>query len=510
MKIKVIIKQILILIIAVVCLSKNSSANSGAKVLTTDNFTINYNISNSICAVALAARLESYHDKISSFLEYNSPFRINVFVSEKNNKLQLLDLNNNIFVPTGGNFNIIEKELFSKIFMIYLHEIMRDGRGTSAIDETFINAIIQYSDTEYKYIDLLRNDLLDIKQMTSIDLENIDRLNKDEQKEVYTVLIDFIISNYGKKNLIRILKDTDYYNGFYKSLSKITGENINLISENFNVFLHKQKSDSSAKTSNKKQLLHEIDEFTDISYSVSVNDIAAVLQQNKNDFRLLLKSRQNCSTIKLVHNEGGSFFADVVFLNNDTLALVENVKSGSIIHIYDIKNFKFINEISIPYLFISDINPLNDSSLIFSAMCGFRSDIYTFKINTGELGMLTESGDNYCPVVVNNKIYFISNTNKNSIVEMDTISGKLKTIFSSEQAISHLNCVNEKMLVFSKKMNGLDDIFTFDLQAGNLRQITRNNNSNLAPQISGNYFYFFSFYKYKYQLFLDVYNPAEY
>jgi len=122
-------------------------------------------------------------------------------------------------------------------------------------------------------------------------------------------------------------------------------------------------------------------------------------------------------------------------------------------------------------------------------------------VNNGDLDILTETGANHFPVMLKNKTYFLSNKNKFSIIELDSRSGTFKTLFSTEQEITRLNSDNDKLLVFSMNMNGSDNIFTIDVQSGNLSQITKGINSNLAPQISGKYLYYFSFFKSRYQIF---------
>lgn len=509
--------QIIIIILSILFITKNSSAISTEKVLTTDHFKINYNQNNSSLAVTVALKSESCNDSITTFLELESPSRINIFISE-NSGQKIYRKVNDLYVESNGNFDLSEKALYQNIFMVYLHNIFQNRKGFKITGESFVSAIIQYPGLERGMIETQINDLVNYSQISSIDLTGIGKYSNDEQTIIYIALTDFIISSYGKNIFIQSLKDTAYYDNYFLSLSKITGIPIMTISDNFNTFLCKYKHQQSEESENNKKLFHDIDEFSDISYSISVNNSVAVLQKNINIFRLLLKSGENFNSISLEQSECESFYSDVMFFDNNRIALIEILKSGSTIHIFDIKNNKFSDKKFLPSLFISAIAPADDSNnssekhynMIFSALCGSSSDIYTFNIETGDFNVLTENGYNYFPVSLKDKIYFVSNTDKGSIIESDFKSGKIKTLFSTERKIFHLAVADENTVVFSTKINGLENIFSFDLTSGKLCQVTSDSHSNLSPRITGKKIYFLSFYRSKYRLFFDIYNPAEF
>jgi hypothetical protein len=498
-----------ILIITVIFFHGASTVSASSKTIDTDHFIINYTPSTSSCAASLTLLLESYHKKISDFLEIDSLVKINVILTEEDtSEINFPVKQENIKISTDGNFKNIADKIYNEIFAIRLHEMMRNNSGSLSSDKNFTDAVIKYSRTERGFIELILNDLVNEDHISSIAFDEIQKYSKIRQDAVYTVLIDFIITKYGKKIFIQSLKDADYYSGFYKSLSRISGDEISVITENFNTYLQQHNYGKSPDEKNRKKLFHNIAEFSDIAFSISEGEQAAILQKNENEYRLHLKSKSSESNINLKHAESGSWFNDLVYMKNDQLALVEIIKAGSTIHIYNMENSKLLNSIFLPYIFISNINSIENGNVIFSAACGSARDIYTFNFSNMELNILTESGNNYFPLKIKDKVYFVSKTGRNSINEFDTASGEIKTLFSTDQDISHLSRVNEKALIFSLKLNGLSNIFSFDLQTGTLHQITKDNNSNMSPRISGKFLYFFSFFQSNYRIFFDDYNNA--
>lgn len=514
--------QIIIFVFTILFISNVSYAASTVKVLTTDHFKINYNLNDSGFAIAVAVKAESCNDAITAFLEMEHPSRINIFLSEKRDqkffRKTYYNISNDLFFSSNCNFNVVESELYKNIFTIYLNTLLQNGKGYKIIGDNFVNALIQYPGLEDDFIETRISDLVNTSQISSIDLTGIEKYNEDEQTIIYYALIDFIISNYGKKILIQSLKDAAYYDNYYLSLSEITGVSIKAISDNFNTFLCKYKPLSIAEPENKKRLFRSIDEFIDISYSIADDNTVAVLQKNNNTFKILLKNGENFKSIILDHSESESFFSEIAFINNNQLAIVEILESGSTILCFDIKNYKFSEKRFLPSLYISAISPVDGSenssechyNMIFSARCGSASDIYTFNIKTGDFNILTETGNNYFPVSLKDKVYFIINNDKNSIVESDSRSGINKILFSTEGKISDLSIADENTLVFSTKIDGLKNILSFDLSSGRLRKVTCYSHSNLLPRISGKNIYFLSFYKSKYQLFFDTYNPSDF
>jgi len=503
---KTIIKfQILFLIFTCLFLSKNGFTS--AQILTTDHFIIRFNNNSVNCAVASASRLELYHNIITSYLGIETMDRVNIFLTpEKNISFIPVKKHNELYISTDSNFTEPENKIYNELFLLYLREIMPDGKGISIIDKNIILALMRYPVTEQKFTELIINDLVNNSKITSIEFTGINKYDKEIQLSIYTALIDFITIDYTKKTLIQALKDADYYGGFYESLSKITGDSVQVISGNFSSYLQKHKSDMNI-ASNK--LLHENGEYTDISYSISENGQLAVLQKNNGDFRLILKDEKTITKNILKHSENGTVFKNPVFISNNQIALTEIHESGSTIHIYNTGSKTFSGKMYIPYLFISDINYLKDRSFIFSAGCGLTSDIYTLDMNTGKFNIITESGNNFSPAILNDKVYFISNTDKSSIIELNVKSGEIKTLFSTDQKISHLNSAKGEKLIFSLKISGLENIYTFDLQSGNLHRVTNDLNSSIAPQIYERHIFYLLFFKSKYQLFVNEYNPAD-
>jgi len=502
--------KILFLILTSLFVSGNISDLVSSEILTTDHFIINFNLNNSSCAVALAGRLESYNESAASFLEIETMEKINVFItSERNINFNPINKSNELYISTDSDLTDPENIIYNKIFLFNLRSIMNDGKGLSTLDVNFINAIIGYTVTEKNLAELIVNDLVNNSSITSIEFDKINKYTNDVQLSIYTALINFIITVYDKKILIQTLKDADYYGGFYDSLSSITGDSITSISEKFNSYLKKHESDLYNVSNSKKQMQQESDEFIDTCYSISENGQIAVLQKKSDSFRVVIKNEKNNVEINLDHSENGTIFNNLIFLDNEQLALTEIHKSGSTIHIYNTVSNQSVGKVFLPYLFISGIDYSGDKKFIFSAVCGLTCDVYTLDMNSGILKILTESGNNYSPVILKDKAYFISGTNKSSIIEFNIRSGEMKTLFSTDQKISRLKSANGEILIFSLKINDLDNIYTLDVQSGNLRKYINDIASCISPGISGPNIYYLSFFKSKYRLFFTAYNPAD-
>lgn len=488
----------------------NSYASGYSEILNTDHFIIQFDLKNSSCAAALAPRLELYHELITSFLDTEITNRVKIILTTRDNdNLQIIKSSSEQYIYTDGNLNDPEQNIYCDIFSLYLQNITLKSGGSLSIDKNFVSALMRYPVTEKKFTELIINDLAVNCGITAVEFKNIKTYHNEIQFGIFTALIDFVISSYNKKILMQSIRDADYYEGFYKALSAITGDSETVIAEKFNAYLSKHESGSDADLDTKKEFLKNNDEFTDISFDISGNGQIAVIQKNSGGFRILLKNGEKDSAIPLNVSQSGSTFNDIDFAGNNKLALTETDKTGSTIHIFDIGSNKITASISMPYLFISDINYLKDDEFIFSAGCGLTSDIYTIDITGGKFSIITQSGNNYSPVMLNDKIYFISGTTKSNIIELDNKSGELKTLFSTEQKISHLDNAAGGKLVFSLKLNGLENIYTLDIKSGGLQRMTDGASSNILPRATETAIFYFSFYKSKYRIFSTAYKQAD-
>ena len=305
-------KRLLLFIILILFAHKISQASAYDKTLITDHFTINFNTRTSAYTFAIASKLEAYNSIISSFFEMDFLERVNVHVYY-NQSSSSAD-NNTIYVSTAENFLDTQERIYRELFLIYLERLMHSG-GLSRLDKNFIEALISFPGTEHK-------------------------TEQKKEQEIHTLFIRYIISNYGKKIFIQSLKDTKYYDGFYKSLSGITGEGIDKISDNFNLFLQKNGKDISDIKNAERPLNDKGDKFRDRSFTVSLNNLTVT---------------------------------------------AEVIKTGSKIHLFNIAENKITDSFFIPMLFIKEINLANSETLIFSAYCGLNIDVYTFNIKSREL-----------------------------------------------------------------------------------------------------------------------------
>jgi len=289
-----------------------SQASAYDKTLVTDHFVINFNTPTSAYTLAIASRLEAYNAIISSFFETDFLERVNVYVYYDQSSSSAD--NNTIYVSTAENFFDTQERIYRELFFIYLERLMH-SKGLAKLDKNFISALISFPELEHK-------------------------IEHKTEQEIHTLFIYYIISNFGKKIFIQSLKDTKYYGGFCKSLSKITGESIDKISDNFNLFLQKSGKD--------------------------ISDI-------KNAERLL--------------NDRGDKFSDRSFTaSRDNLTVTaEIIKTGSKIHLLNIAENKITDSFFIPMVFIREINLVNSETLVFSAYCGLNIDVYTFNIKSREL-----------------------------------------------------------------------------------------------------------------------------
>lgn len=505
-----IIIRLLLIIIMFPFLSGSSYALESSEILNTDHFIIQFDVNNSSCAAALAPRLESYHELITSFLDTEITNKVKIVLTTHDNEnLQIIKNNSELYIFTDSNLNDPEQNIYGDIFSLYLQNVTLNAGGRSSLDKNFTSALMRYPITEHKFTELIINDFAVNSGITAVKFKNIKTYNNEIQFSIYTVLIDFIISDYNKKILMQSIKDADYYEGFYKALCAITGDSETVIEEKFNTYLSIQKSGSDAESDIKTLILKNDDGFTDISFDISGNGQIAVIQKKAGSFRLLLKKGEKDTVTYLNGSQKNSIFNDIDFAGNDKLALTETDKTGSTIHIFDTESNKITFSIFIPYLFISDINHLKGDEYIFSAVCGFTSDIYRLDITGRKFSIITESGNNYSPVMLNDKIYFISDTSKSSIMELDNKSGELKTLFSTDQKISHLDSSAGDKLVFSLKINGLEKIYAFDIKSGGLQRLTNEPASNILPRASEAGIFYFSFFKSKYRIFSSAYKPAD-
>jgi len=502
---------ILFLIFIILSAHKISQASTDDKILITDHFVVNFNIETGAYAFAIATRIEAYNSVITSFLETDFIERVNVFIYNNRSKYMSSSINDRINIFADENFFDTEKSIYENIFFLYLEKLMHGSEGLTQINKNFIEALISFSRIEQKHLNVILSDLINELLLSSIDIENMDSLNESVQQEIYTAFTYYAISNYGKKIFIQSLKDTAYYNGFFQSLSNITGESINKISEGFNLFLQKKGKDISHIKNNGRLLIDRDDKFSDVSFSIIGESKVVILQKDKDKYRFLLKDRDEVKEINLKLSEQGSYFNNIVSLDNNFIAVSEIVKNGSRIFLFDLIKNDFTDSLLIPMVFIRDINPINNEAFIFSAYCGLTSDIYTFNIKSREFKVITESGNNSYPLMIGNKIYYISYLNrnniidKNNIIELDMLSGKKNTLFSTDMKILYLKPVNDKALIYSINLNGCDTVYIYNLTSGKMEKIINAICLNNMAYVFNKYIYYISLHKGMSRIFVDEY-----
>jgi hypothetical protein len=500
----------LLLTIIIILLSGSVYAVDSIRTLTSSHFIINYNISESNPAIKLSSDLESMYDTISRFLEIDPLEKIHLKITKDLTSITPADeFNQNyefISIYPEGDYNRIKSELYDRLFTVFLRKLIQTQNITSVIPENFIQALRRYPVMNRQLQNVMLNDLVNIEGLTSISLNQISTLNTTQQQLVYSAFIDFIISSYGKKILIQSLKDAVYYNGFFNSITMITGDSAGTIETGFNSWLLQYKSGSRLETDDRMKLIHLKDECENSSYSISDDGQIALLQIKDNQYRIFLKNKTSEEIIYLKKTGIQSSFNELIFVSKSRLAVVEILLNGSKILIYDIPGKKIVKQIPLSQLFIDEIQYSEKNKFIFSAWCGSHSDIYTFDIETDQFNIITESGNNYYPLILNNKAYYVSVSDKNNIRELDLSSGEIKSIFSSERKISDLNKVNNHTFTFFMNLNGADTLYIMDTQSGNLNRINTASPSISKPQITGRHIYFFSFFKGRYRLFTYEYN----
>ncbi|MCL1834374.1 MAG: hypothetical protein FWG49_07730, partial [Leptospirales bacterium] len=238
-------KLFLPLIILILFTHKISPASTDDKTLITDHFAINFNAENSAYTFAIAARLEAYNVIITSFFETDFLERVNVFIANSKSKYISNNESGGIYISADENFFDTEKKIYEDLFLIYLERLMYGIEGLDRIDKNFIKVLISFPKMEQENLNAILSDLINESLSSPINIENIGSCHEAIQREIYTAFTHYIISDYGKKIFIQSLKDAEYYNGFFKALSSITGEEIDKISEKFNLFLKKSLNDVS-------------------------------------------------------------------------------------------------------------------------------------------------------------------------------------------------------------------------------------------------------------------------
>jgi hypothetical protein len=505
-------KSFFLIFFVIVCLLflEKTYAVDSARTITSPHFIILYDISESSIAIQSASDLESFHDTISGFLEADPLEKFHVKISG----------NFGITIPAGGfyreqsilhinpgaDYNRTKVELYDNLFIIFLSKLVHAKTIGSVLEKNLISALKQHPVTSREIQSIKFSDLVNIEDISSINLNNISKFHPEQQQIIYSAFIDFIISSYGKKILVQSLKDTVYYGGFFKSVSMITGKTAADIETGFNSWLKQFKSGSRLNAGTKIEAVHLKDEFNDTSFSISEDGQTAILQVKNTKFRILIKNGSSEMIIPLEKTESDNSFNELLFINNNRLAVVEILKSGSKILIYDILRGEFVKTIIFPYLFINEVKCSGIEKMIFSARCGSKSDIYTYDIKSEEFNIITDSGKNYSPLLLNDKAYFVSVTDKSSITELNIITGESKSIFSAEREISDLNRADDNTFTFLMNINGNDTVYIMDSQSGNLSRMSLVIPSINKPRVSGRFIYFFSFFKSRYRLFKYEYN----
>ncbi|MFA5518497.1 MAG: hypothetical protein WDA74_04505 [Spirochaetota bacterium] len=498
-------KNILVLIIfaASIYSPLNSYAFTTWNVLNKNGYKMHYTNTAKEYALNLSADIENNFVRIKNFIGYKPDSCFDIYLVQKGYKWNIV----NFFKVSGNGIKVYIDEDYNKsvnriweysvdktISMLYDKSSglsVQKIRGyESWLSQTLAHYIIEGFSSED---DMILRSLIARHITLPLSSDATQQFSKTEIKALHLGLVYFITESYGNNLMISILNNISYCGGFIKSLEFISGHNLETVEKDFNNFFESRyfevlkNNDSINKT-----------KISDLNNSniLAVNQKGEILAYNNLTHNIdFLLSDSGSESMKLnimasipfkAHRKNiiqGSFY------NGNRVVITVTGECGTHFYFYNILNLSLQQKIFIPYVFLRELSGSHfHDGIVFSGSEGKRNGIFILNTESMEIEKVTKGKGFYCfPAVLNNeKIIFVEKTDKRSVFKIDRKGENMTLLWEPRNTVKDLAVSEKGDLYFSWNLDGIYNIYRFNISEKKITQLTNYNTGAFNPLIYKN------------------------
>lgn len=466
--------------------------------LKTGHFIVTYDENETPYAAFIAELAESQYGRIESFLSYSLDEPVKISISRSGSANTLPGFNNSLPVSSASDIRVTESELYYGLFMLFLKGMSAGSSGFSPVKKDNINhqaVLCSYSIRGFDASnELILKGYYRSSRGAGISLTGSVDAEREEMEALYSGFLYFIESSYGKKIMLRALKEINYYGGFINSLASVTGKTPENINGEFDVFLA-QKFKEHEPSLEKQQVLELSKDgyISDFSISPDGNSLV-ILAEKEGKQWVERRELSGARGLAIKELESGTVFINLRHADGDYMVLAGNSSEESSVQIYTSDSLIRKREFRLPGIFINRITLYGDTFFLNSSY-GVSEGILSADFGAGLLkrrpsDRLMHDSD---IIAVKGKIFYVAKRDFYEVIEADSETGEEEPVVKSKDEISSVSSSANQIIISTNSSYG-GKILLFDPENRTLKQLLSLESPVYKALIKGDTVYSLTYY----------------
>ena len=435
-------------------------SETGGEILSlkTEHFNLTYQIDETPYAVTVAELAEEYFRQIEAFLDFSLNESVNISIgSFKGNSAEQVLLNG-LKINSGSNFSVMKERLHQSLFSIFLSEISRES-GKSFLDRTddslFADSLCRYSIEGFSEgSHFILSDYIYNQKHNGINISEIDSLPGEIASSLYPAFFCFIETAFDREVMLRALKDKDYYGNFLNSLSAVSGKSIEIINNEFSLYLASEIPVIKTEIPGEQFLKTAGGGVIDFAISSEDNLLAALVNSGEKNLIIMINLVDGTETARI--DVKTFFLLKNIFFINKGIAVTGNSEEGSFISFYDLNLKEKNREIKLPFIYINNAAPSADkNAIIINSQHGIETGLLELDFKGGNLKkIIAEKVNRFSGLAcLNDSIYYSYGKDINVFTKIINESVPEYAVIRLNGEITSLNISGEIILVSVNSFN---------------------------------------------------------
>jgi len=342
-------------------------------------------------------------------------------------------------------------------------------------NDFFEEMLCRYSATGFNVINelILRDKFLN-KETGKFNITELNNYKDDTTEAVYTGFFYFIESSYGRKVMLRAIKDAAYYDSFVNSLNSVTGKSYEDINSEFYSFLSAKFSGTFDNSNNTA--------FSDVQFNGNIKDfviyndkIAVLVEITGNNFIEIkdIHTRKTISSEALPEN---IIYRRIGCVFNNQLSVTGNSGEGTTLLIYKTDPMLLSREIKLPGIYINSLcNSGEDEVFLFNSIFGISSGIIEADHNSLVLKKISTSNIavNSDLVFLGDSVYYLAKKDYNELIELNIKTGAERSLLKLKDGISSLTVSRNNIIIAANNHSG-GYVSLFNTENGSIKSLVSN------------------------------------
>lgn len=491
-------KRISVFFAVLICAVEAYSIDvSDTALLKTPHFIIKYNPNSTPYAAVIADRAETHYRAIESFLSYSLNEELKIAIYDDCYS-SLSPEYNSIKLSSASNFYDTDDKLYSQIFIKFYRSMSRQTSeliNLKPVNDYFVEMLCRYSAAGFNINnELILRDYFLNREAGKINIVELNNYKDDSAEAVYSGFFYFLESSYGRKVMLRALKDAAYYGSFANSLNSITGKANQEINSEFNSFLSAKFSGNVYSCNNNP--------FSDIQLNGNIKDflifkdkLAALVDIDGNSFIEIM----DLHTGKTVCTEAlpkNIIFKRICHVDNNQLAVTGNSSEGTTVCIYNTDPLLLSKTMIFPGIYTNTItNSGEDEYFLFNSVYGISKGIIKADYNKLVRNKIRAShiAANSDIVLLGDSVYYIAKRDFYELIEVNIKTGAENSLLKLKDEISSLTISRNNIVLTANNPSG-GYVSLFDTENGSIKSLVSGCSMVYNAYLSNEMVYILAYY----------------